>query len=31
MAPVIFAGQGKKDHLRAAMQMLSGSVPKRMV
>ena len=26
-APVIFAGQGKKDHLRAAIQMLSGAVP----
>jgi len=24
-APVIFAGQGKKDHLRAAIQMLSGA------
>jgi Toprim domain len=31
MAPVIFAGQGKKDHLRAAIQMLSGSVPRRTV
>ena len=30
-APVIFAGQGKKDHLRAAIQMLSGSVPRRTV
>ena len=31
MAPVIFAGQGKRDHLRAAIQMLSGSVPRRTV
>ena len=30
-APVIFAGQGKKDHLRAAIQMLSGAVPRRTV
>jgi hypothetical protein len=30
-APVIFAGQGKRDHLRAAIQMLSGSVPRRMI
>jgi len=30
-APVIFAGQGKRDHLRAAIQMLSGSVPRRTV
>ena len=30
-APVVFAGQGKKDHLRAAIQMLSGSVPRRTV
>ena len=27
----IFAGQGKRDHLRAAIQMLSGSVPRRTV
>ena len=26
---MIFAGQGKKDHLRAAIQMLSGAVPRR--
>ena len=31
MAPVIFAGQGTKDHLRAALQMLSGAVPRRTV
>jgi hypothetical protein len=31
MAPVIFAGQGKRDHLRAAIQMLSGVVPRRTV
>jgi Toprim domain len=31
MAPVIFAGQGKRDHLRAAIQMLSGAVPRRTV
>ena len=31
MAPVIFAGQGKKDHLRAAIQMLSGAVPRRTI
>jgi Toprim domain len=30
-APVIFAGQGKRDHLRAAIQMLSGSVPRRTI
>jgi hypothetical protein len=30
-APVIFAGQGKRDHLRAAIQMLSGSVARRTV
>jgi hypothetical protein len=30
-APVIFAGQGTKDHLRAAIQMLSAHVPKRTV
>jgi hypothetical protein len=30
-APVIFAGQGRKDHLRAAIQMLSGAVPRRTV
>jgi hypothetical protein len=30
-APVIFAGQGKKDHLRAAIQMLSGSVTRHTV
>jgi hypothetical protein len=29
--PVIQAGQGKKDHLRAAIQMLSGPVPRRTV
>ena len=29
--PVILAGQGRKDHLRAAIQMLSGSVPRRTV
>ena len=31
MAPVILAGQGKRDHLRAAIQMLSGAVPRRTV
>jgi hypothetical protein len=31
MTPVILAGQGRKDHLRAAIQMLSGSVPRRTV
>ena len=31
MAPVIFAGQGKRDHLRTAVQMLSGAVPRRTV
>jgi hypothetical protein len=31
MAPVIFAGQGKRDHLRVAIQMLSGAVPRRTV
>jgi hypothetical protein len=30
-APVISAGHGKKDHLRAAIQMLSGVVPRRTV
>ena len=30
-AAVIFAGQGKRDHLRAAIQMLSGAVPRRTV
>ena len=30
-AAVIFAGQGKRDHLRAAIQMLSGSVTRRTV
>jgi len=30
-APVIFAGQGKRDHLRAAIQMLSGAVSRRTV
>ncbi|MCZ6859211.1 MAG: toprim domain-containing protein [Alphaproteobacteria bacterium] len=30
-SPVIYAGQGTKDHLRAAIQMLSGDVPKRVV
>ena len=30
-APVIFAGQGTKDHLRTAIQMLSGAVPRRTV
>ncbi|MCC2663875.1 MAG: helicase, superfamily, partial [Geminicoccaceae bacterium] len=30
-SPVIFAGQGRKDHLRAAIQMLSGDVPTRTV
>ena len=30
-APVILAGQGKKDHLRAAIQMLSGRVPRHTV
>ena len=30
-APVIFAGHGTKDHLRAAIQMLSGAVPRRTV
>jgi phage/plasmid primase-like uncharacterized protein len=30
-APVIFAGQGIKNHLRAAIQMLSGDVPRRTV
>jgi hypothetical protein len=30
-APIIFAGQGKRDHLRAAIQMLSGAVPRRTV
>jgi hypothetical protein len=28
MAPVIFAGQGRRDHLRVAIQMLSGAVPR---
>jgi hypothetical protein len=30
-AAVIFAGHGTKDHLRAAIQMLSGAVPRQMV
>ncbi|HYZ26769.1 MAG TPA: toprim domain-containing protein, partial [Geminicoccaceae bacterium] len=30
-APVIFAGQGTKDHLRTAIQMLSGTAPRRTV
>ncbi len=30
-APVIFAGQGAKDHLRVAIQLLSGQVPRRTV
>jgi len=30
-APVIFAGQGRKDHLRAAIQMLSGTVPRHTI
>ena len=29
--PVVFAGFGSKDHLRAAIQMLSGIVPRRTV
>jgi hypothetical protein len=28
---VVFAGQGTKDHLRAALQILSGNVPRRTV
>ena len=31
MAPIIHAGQAIKDHLRAAIQMLSGEVPSRTV
>jgi Toprim domain len=30
-APVIFAGQGTKDHLRTAIQMLRGSAPRHTV
>jgi hypothetical protein len=30
-APVIFAGQGKKDHLRAAIQLLGGPVPRQTI
>ena len=30
-APVVFAGQGKRDHLRVAIQMLSGAVPRHTV
>ncbi len=30
-APVIFAGQGARDHLRVAIQLLSGQVPRRTV
>ena len=30
-APVIFAGQGTKDHLRTAIQMLSGTAPRHTV
>ncbi len=30
-APVIYAGQGTKDHLRVAIQLLSGDVPKNLV
>ncbi len=30
-APVVYAGQGTKDHLRVAIQMLSGEVPRRTV
>ncbi len=30
-APVVYAGQGTKDHLRVAVQMLSGDVPRRTV
>ena len=30
-APVIFAGQGTKDHLRTAIQMLSGAAPRHTV
>ena len=28
--PVVYAGQGTKDHLRAAIQLLSGEVPRRV-
>ena len=28
---VVYAGQGTKDHLRAALQLLSGDVPRRTV
>jgi hypothetical protein len=28
---VVFAGQGNKDHLRAALQLLSGNVPRRTI
>lgn len=27
---VVFAGQGVKDHLRTAIQLLSGDVPRRI-
>ena len=30
-APVVYAGQGTKDHLRAAIQLLSGEVPRSLV
>ncbi|MEK7206171.1 MAG: hypothetical protein AAB254_11765, partial [candidate division NC10 bacterium] len=30
-APVVYAGQGTKDHLRVALQLLSGRVPRRTV
>ncbi len=30
-APVIYAGQGTKDHLRVAIQLLSGQVPRKTV
>jgi hypothetical protein len=30
-APVIFAGQGTRDHLRTAIQMLSGTAPRHTV
>lgn len=30
-APVVYAGQGAKDHLRVAIQLLSGEVPRRTV
>jgi len=29
--PVVYAGQGTKDHLRAAIQLLSGDVPRRII